>query len=136
MANVLLGQANTTTQFFSLNGGADPSGVGSFVNYNQFATILPQACTFDSMFLSAGQSEFGNFSSPITIKLFHNGVATALSSSVTPPSTNVLATAQITGQSVAFAAGDTVALQATSTSFTTDASFVPLANVSVSLHCQ
>jgi hypothetical protein len=37
---------------------------------------------------------------------------------------------------VSVAAGDTVALQATSTSFTTNGSFVPLATVSVSLHCQ
>jgi hypothetical protein len=37
---------------------------------------------------------------------------------------------------VSIGAGDTVALQATSTSFTTNGSFVPIANVSVSLHCQ
>jgi hypothetical protein len=136
MANVLLGDANSTTQFFSLNGGADPSDVGTFINYNQFATTFPGACTFDSMFLTAGQSGFGNFGSAITITLFRNGVATALAKSVLPPSTNTLTSAQITGQSVAVAAGDTVALQATSPSFTTNGSFVPIANVSVSLHCQ
>jgi len=136
MANVILGQANSSTQFFSLNSSYDPSNVGTFLTYNQFATTLPQACTFDSMFLTSGQSGFGNFGSPITITLFRNGVATALTKGITPPSTNTLASAQITGQSIAIAAGDTVALQATSTSFTTNGSFVPLATVSVSLHCQ
>jgi hypothetical protein len=136
MANVILGQANSTTQFFSLNGGADPSDVGTFINYNQFATTFPQACTFDSMFLSTGQSGFGNFTAPITIKLFRNNVATTLTSTIMPSSTNNLVLSQITGQAVVVAAGDTVALQATSPSFTTDGSFVPVANVSVSLHCQ
>jgi|GEM_PF-1234444 len=135
-ASVILGQANSSTQFFSLNSSYDPSNVGTFLTYNQFATTFPQACTFDSMYLTSGQSGFGSFSSPITITLFRNGVATALTRAVTPPSTNSLASAQITGQSVAIAAGDTVALQATSTSFTTNGSFVPLATVSVSLHCQ
>jgi len=136
MASVILGQANSSTQFFSLNSSYDPSNVGTFLTYNQFATTFPQACTFDSMFLTSGQSGFGNFGSPITITLFRNGVATALTKGITPTSTNTLASAQITGQSVAIAAGDTVALQATSTSFTTNGSFVPLATVSVSLHCQ
>jgi hypothetical protein len=136
MPSALLGQANSTTQFFSLNGSGDGSNVGTFVNYNQFATTFPQACTFDSMFLTTGQSGFGNFGSAITITLFRNGAATALTKSILPPSTNTLTSAQITGQSVAIAAGDTVALQATSPSFTTNGSFVPLANVSVSLHCQ
>jgi hypothetical protein len=136
MASVLLGQANSSTQFFSLNSSQDASDVGTFLTYNQFATIFPQACTFDSMFLTSGQSGFGNFGSPITITLFRNGVATALTKAITPPTTNTLMSAQITGQSVSIAAGDTVALQATSTSFTTNGSFVPLANVSVSLHCQ
>jgi len=136
MANVILGQANSTTEFFSLNSSYDPSNVGTFLTYNQFATTFPEACTFDSMFLTAGQSGFGSFGSPITITLFHNGVATTLSRAITPPSTNTLASAQLTGQSVAIAAGDTVALQATSTSFTTNGSFVPLATVSVTLHCQ
>jgi Collagen triple helix repeat (20 copies) len=136
MANVLLGQANSATQFFSLNSSSDPSDVGTFLNYNQFATIFPQACTFDSMFLTSGQPGFGSFGSPITITLFHNGVATALAKAITPPNTNTLTSAQITGQSVAIAVGDTVALQATSTSFTTNQTFVPVATVSVSLHCQ
>lgn len=136
MANVILGQANSTTQFFSLNSSYDPSNVGTFLNYNQFATTYPEACTFDSMFLTSGQSGFGTFSSPITITLFKNGTATTLTKAITPPSTNTLASAQITGQSVSIAAGDTVALQATSTSFTTNGSFVPLAPVSVTLHCQ
>lgn len=135
-ASVILGQANSSTQFFSLNSSYDPSNVGTFLTYNQFATTFPQACTFDSMFLTSGQSGFGNFGSPINITLFRNGVATALTKGITPTSTNTLASAQITGQSVAIAAGDTVALQATSTSFTTNGSFVPLATVSVSLHCQ
>jgi hypothetical protein len=135
-ASVILGQANSTTQFFTLNSSYDPSNVGTFLTYNQFATTFPQACTFDSMYLTSGQSGFGNFGSPITITLFHNGAATAITSAITPPSTNTLASAQITGQSVSIAAGDTVALQATSTSFTTNGSFVPLATVSVSLHCQ
>jgi hypothetical protein len=136
MASVILGQANSSTQFFSLNSSYDPSNVGTFLTYNQFATTFPQACTFDSMFLTSGQSGFGNFGSPINITLFRNGVATALTKGITPTSTNTLASAQITGQSIAIAAGDTVALQATSTSFTTNGSFVPLATVSVSLHCQ
>lgn len=136
MASVILGQANSTTQFFSLNSSYDPSNVGTFLTYNQFATTFPQACTFDSMFLTSGQSGFGNFSSPITITLFHNGIATALTAAITPPATNTLASAQVIGESVSVAAGDTVALQATSTSFTTNGSFVPLATVSVSLHCQ
>jgi len=136
MANVILGQANSTTQFFSLISSYDPSNVGTFLTYNQFATTFPQACIFDSMFLTSGQSGFGSFGSPITITLFHNGIATALTAAITPPATNTLASAQITGQSVSIAAGDTVALQATSTSFTTNGSFVPLATVSVSLHCQ
>jgi len=135
-ASVILGQANSTTQFFSLNSSYDPSNVGTFLTYNQFATTFPQACTFDSMFLTSGQSGFGSFGSPITITLFRNGVATALTQTITPPSTNTLASSQITGQSVAISAGDTVALQATSTSFTTNGSFVPIATVSVSLHCQ
>jgi hypothetical protein len=136
MANVQLGIANSSTEFFSLNGGGDPSGTGTFVSYNQFATTFPQACTFDSMFLSTGQSGFGNFSSPITIRLFRNNTATTLATSITPATTNALITSQATGQSVTIAAGDTVALQATSTSFTTDGTFVPQANVSVVLHCQ
>jgi hypothetical protein len=136
MASVILGQANSTTQFFSLNSSYDPSNVGTFLNYNQFATTFPQACTFDSMYLTSGQSGFGSFGSPITITLFQNGVATTLAKAITPPASNTLASAQITGQSVAIAAGDTVALQATSTSFTTNGSFVPLATVSVTLHCQ
>jgi hypothetical protein len=136
MASVILGQANSSTQFFSLNSSYDPSNVGTFLTYNQFATTFPEACTFDSMFLAAGQSGFGNFGSPITITLFKNGVATTLTKGITPPTTNTLVSAQITGQSVSIAAGDTVALQATSTSFTTNGSFVPLATVSVSLHCQ
>jgi len=136
MASVILGQANSSTQFFSLNSSYDPSNVGTFLTYNQFATTFPQACTFDSMFLTSGQSGFGNFGSPINITLFRNGVATALTKGITPTSTNTLASAQITGQSIAIAAGDTVALQATSTSFTTNGSFVPLATVNVSLHCQ
>jgi len=136
MASVILGQANSTTQFFSLNSSYDPSNVGTFLTYNQFATTFPEACTFDSMFLTSGLSGFGSFGSPITITLFHNGVATALTKAITPPSSNVLASAQITGQSVSIAAGDTVALQATSPSFTTNGSFVPLATVSVTLHCQ
>jgi hypothetical protein len=106
------------------------------VNYEQFATTFPQACTFDSMFLTAGQSAFGNFSSPITITLFHNGSAMSLTKAVIPQTGNTLASAQITGQSVSIAAADTVALQATGPSFTTDESFVPIANVSVSLHCR
>jgi hypothetical protein len=136
MASVILGQANSTTEFFSLNSSYDPSNVGTFLTYNQFATTFPEACTFDSMFLTSGQSGFGSFSFPITITLFHNGVATTLTQAITPPSTNTLASAQITGQSVSIAAGDTVALQATSTSFTTNGSFVPIATVSVALHCQ
>jgi Collagen triple helix repeat (20 copies) len=136
MASVSLGESNTSTEFFSLNSSGDPSVTGTFVNYNQFATAFPQACTFDSMYVTAGQSGFGNFTSPITITLLHNGAATALTRSITPPSTNTLASAQITGQSVAIAVGDTVAVQATSPSFSTDASFVPFANVSVALHCQ
>jgi hypothetical protein len=135
-ASVILGQANSTTQFFSLNSSYDPSNVGTFLTYNQFATTFPQACTFDSMFLTSGQSGFGSFGSPITITLFRNGAATALTSAITPPSANTLASAQITGQSVSIAEGDTVALEATSTSFTTNGSFVPIATVSVSLHCQ
>lgn len=136
IASVILGQANSTTEFFSLNSSYDPSNVGTFVTYNQFATTFPEACTFDSMFLTSGQSGFGSFASPITITLFQNGVATTLAKAITPPSTNTLASAQITGQSVSIAAGDTVALQATSTSFTTNGSFVPIATVSVTLHCQ
>jgi hypothetical protein len=136
MASVILGQANSSTQFFSLNSSQDASDVGTFLTYNQFATIFPQACTFDSMFLTSGQSGFGNFGSPITITLFRNGAATALTRAITPPTTNTLASAQITGQAVSIVASDTVALQATSTSFSTNGSFLPLANVSVSLHCQ
>ncbi len=136
IASVILGQANSTTEFFSLNSSYDPSNVGTFLTYNQFATTFPEACTFDSMFLTSGQSGFGSFGSPITITLFQNGVATTLAKAITPPSTNTLASAQITGQSVSIAAGDTVALQATSTSFTTNGSFVPIATVSVTLHCQ
>ncbi|WP_216843044.1 DNRLRE domain-containing protein [Granulicella sp. S190] len=136
MANVSLGESNTTTEYFSPNSSGDPSVTGTFLNYNQFATTLPVACTFDSMFLTSSLSAFGNFSSPITITLFHNGAATALSKGITPTSTNTLASAQITGQSISIAAGDTIALQATSASFSTNASFVPFANVSVSLHCQ
>jgi hypothetical protein len=136
MASVSLGESNTTTEFFSLNSSGDPSVTGTFVSYNQFATTFPQACTFDSMYVTAGQSAFGNFGSPITITLLHNGAATALTRPITPPSTNTLVSAQITGQSVTIAAGDTVALQASSTSFSTNGSFVPFANVSVSLHCQ
>jgi Collagen triple helix repeat (20 copies)/TGF-beta propeptide len=136
LASVVLGQANVATQFFSLNSSGEPSQSGTFITYNQFATTLPQACTFDSMYVNSGQSEFGNFTSHITITLFQNGAATALTTTITPPTSNTLASAQITGQSVSFAAGDTAAVQATSTSFSTDASFVPIANVSVSLHCQ
>ena len=136
MANVALGEGNSTTQFFSLNGGGEPSGVGSFITYNQFATTLPQACVFDSMFLTSGQSSFGNFGNPITITLFHNNVATSLTQSILPPSGATLASAQITGQSISIPAGDTVALRATSPSFTTNSSFQPIAIVSVSLHCQ
>jgi hypothetical protein len=88
------------------------------------------------MFLNATQPMDGTFSLPITITLFRNGVATTLTKSITPPTGNTLVAAQITGQSVAVAAGDTLALQAASSSFSTDASFVPFGYVSVSLHCQ
>jgi hypothetical protein len=138
LANVALGASNTTTEFFAPTNSGDPSIGGLVLGYNAFATALPVACTFDSLYLVTGQAVAGggNFTSPITITLFQNDVATTLTANIQPPTTDTLVMAQITGQSISVAVGDTIALQATSSSFTTGGGRGPYANVSVTLHCE
>jgi hypothetical protein len=138
LANVALGASNSSTEFFALNSSGEPSISGLAVTYNSFATVFPVACTFDSLYLATSQSAYGNFASPITITLFQNGAPTTLTAMIQPATTDTLVTAQLTGQSVSVAVGDTVALQASSSSFYTGGgqSQGPFANVSVTLHCQ
>jgi hypothetical protein len=142
MADVVLGYENSTTYFFAPNQSGDPAFYGAtWYDYNNFATFMPVACTFDSLYLAASQignynGSSGSFTSPIIITLFRNGSATALTQSITPPSGTNLVTASITGQSVAVSAGDTIAFQATSTSFSTNSTYIPFAQVQVTSHCQ
>jgi len=135
LANVVLGASNTATEFFALTSSGEPSISGLATGYNTFATIFPIACTFDSLYLATGLSS-GNFTSQITITLYQNGVATTLTDSIQPPATNTLVTAQLTGQSISVAAGDTLALEASSSSFSTNGGTGPYAIVSVTLHCE
>jgi hypothetical protein len=90
---------------------------------------MPHACTFDSIYVLPNQVQAGLGSGgAITVTLYDNGTATALTAS---GSSSTGTAGNLTGQSVAAAAGDTIALQASGAGITTGQG-----TIGVSIHCQ
>jgi hypothetical protein len=86
------------------NGIAD-----SDLNYNEQLTPIPAACTFQKLYVKGLQQQGSAAGSDtINVTLYKNGVAQALTASVTVSSTAVVTGTDLT-HTVSVAAGDTVA---------------------------
>ncbi len=91
---------------------------------------MPVACTFDSLYVYASAVPYGlGGGGPITIALWVNNAATALSVNV--DNTNGSVMANQTGASVSVHPGDTISLQASGDGVTNGS-----ATIATSLHCQ
>ena len=116
--------------FFSPNATGDATQSGNLVLYNQALIPMPVACTFDSLYVYAGAVQYGlGGGGPITITLWVNNVATALSVNV--DNTSGAVTANQTGASISVNPGDTISLLASGDGVTMGSS-----TIATSLHCQ
>jgi len=116
--------------FFSPNASGDATQSGNLILYNQALIPMPVACTFDSLYVYASAVPYSlGGGGPITITLWVNNAATALSVNV--DNTNGSATANQTGASISVHAGDTISLQASGDGVTSGS-----ATLATSLHCQ
>lgn len=116
--------------FFSPNASGDATQSGNLILYNQALIPMPVACTFDSLYVYAGAVPYGlGGGGPITITLWVNNAATALSVNVDNTSGTV--TANQTGASVSVNPGDTISLQASGNGVTMGSG-----TLATSLHCQ
>jgi hypothetical protein len=90
---------------------------------------MPVACTFDSLYVIANAVQMGlGGGDVITVTLYRNSVATALTVTVTSAAPAVVS---LTGQSVPIAAGDLIALLASGPGTTSGSD-----TIAASLHCQ
>jgi hypothetical protein len=124
----IINSATNGSFFFSPNASGDATIGGMWVTFAQNAIPMPVACTFDSLYViptavGAGLGE----GDTIIVTLYKNAAATALTVTTTSAAPAV---GSLTGQSVAVAAGDLIALQASGagTSSGSDA-------IAASLHC-
>ena len=116
--------------FFSPNATGDATQSGNLILYNQAQIPMPVACAFDSLYVYAGAVQYGlGGGGPITITLWVNNVATALSVNV--DNTSGASSANQTGASVSVNPGDTIALLASGDGVTMGSS-----TIATSLHCQ
>jgi len=116
--------------FFSPNATGDATQSGNLILYSQALIPMPVACTFDSLYVYASAVPYGlGGGGPITITLWVNNAATALSVNV--DNTNGAVTANQTGASISVNPGDTISLLASGDGVTNGS-----ATIATSLHCQ
>jgi hypothetical protein len=117
-----------STFFSSPNASGDPTNGGLITTAAQAGVPMPVACTFDKIYLStnAVASGFGT-GGAITVTMYKNGLATALTSS----GSNTNAAVSFATASVAVSAGDLISIYGSGVGFTTGQ-----APLSVSMHCQ
>ncbi|MGD0682526.1 MAG: hypothetical protein ABR990_10775 [Terracidiphilus sp.] len=116
--------------FFSPNASGDATQSGNLILYNQALIPMPVACTFDSLYVYASAVPYGlGGGGPITITLWVNNAATALSVNV--DNTSGASSANQTGASVSVNPGDTISLLASGFGVTNGS-----ATLATSLHCQ
>jgi hypothetical protein len=127
----ILNSGALTPFFFPPNASGDPTVGGNWILYSQALIPVPVACTFDSLYVNASAVPYGmgGGGTPITITLWVNNVATALTVSV--DNTLGAAAGNMTGASVAVNSGDTISLQASGAGLGTGAEII-----STSLHCK
>jgi hypothetical protein len=116
--------ATATPAFHSIGSATTLS-----TNHGYVQTIMPAACTFNALYVSGTISASAG-ADTLTVTVFKNGVATALTTAVAVSTLNTPVTSSDTAHSFSVAAGDTVALQVTQTSTT------PVVRMNVSTRCQ
>jgi hypothetical protein len=120
--------ANLSSFFFAPNASGDPTAGGTWAAFNQVSVPMPEACTFDSLFVIPGAVPIGlGGGDLITVTFYRNGAPTSLT-----VTTNSAAPAlgSITGQSVLALPGDLIALLASGPGITAGSS-----TIRASLHC-
>jgi hypothetical protein len=135
-AQVIVGQffyqpGNPTSTFFPINSVGDSTIDGDFVDYAHMQVVMPIACTLDIMRVFQPSVSTG---STVTVTLFKAAGGTG-----TPTSTGISlsvannANVQSTGNSLAVAAGDTLAFQLSGGNTGTSSGIIDL---TTALHCK
>lgn len=124
----IINSATDGSFFFSPNASGDATVGGDWITFAQVAVPMPVGCAFDSLYVTASAVGIGlGEGGVITVTLYKNTVATALTVTTTSV---VPAVNSITGQSVAVAAGDLIALEASGPGTSSGSD-----TIAASLHC-
>jgi hypothetical protein len=124
----IINSATDGSFFFSPNASGDATVGGEWITFAQNAIPMPVACTFDSLYVIPSAVGMGlGEGDVIVVTLYKNAVATPLAVTTTSASPAV---GSLTGQSVAVAAGDLIALQASGPGTSSGSD-----SIAASLHC-
>jgi hypothetical protein len=125
---------NTNGNFFFNITASGDSTVGGDLggNFYQQSSPMPAACTFDALYVTnSAWSNEGSSPGTVTVTLWKNNAATAMTVSFNSATQNTVAVTDTT-HTVAMSAGDSVALEATGSGSLLANT---IGNIGFALHC-
>ncbi|MFL6374560.1 MAG: hypothetical protein ACJ73D_07850 [Pyrinomonadaceae bacterium] len=121
----VINPANTTPWWTTLSGDSNQTA-----NSPALGGVIPVACTFDSLVVSAFGVSGTAATDSIGVTLYKNGTATATTVTISNPAAGAIATISDNVHTFTVAAGDYVSVGYTQTNST------PIVRIGVGAHCQ